>query len=456
MPANIRAVAAKCVYAVIDQGRSLGDELPKQIAKIELKDKALLQEICYGVLRYLPALENDVQQLVKKPLKGKQRVFHFLMLVGIYQLKYMRIPDHAAVSETVAAANALKNRHLGGLINGVLRNYQRSYQLNYQINNQSNNLNNDKDAINAEKQIPNTEQAEVSEPIKYNHPSWFIKKLKTAYPAQWQSILLANQERPPMWIRVNKQHHSAQEYTELLKQADIGFNYVDPKSDAIKLNHAIAVEKLPGFSQGHVSVQDGAAQQAALLLACSENDNVLDCCAAPGGKTCHIIERTPNIANITAIDIDESRLVRVNENLQRLKLNASVLTGDAAGKDWWNGELYDKILLDAPCSGTGVIRRHPDIKWLRKASDIEKLTELQANILKNIWSLLKPGGTLLYATCSVLPEENITQVKHFIDNNENAEHIAITENDQEIGWQILPNKHSMDGFFYAKLMKKVQ
>ena len=205
-----------------------------------------------------------------------------------------------------------------------------------------------------------------------------------------------------------------------------------------------------------MSIQDGAAQQAAILLECEPNDNVLDCCAAPGGKTCHILESTPDIASMTAIDIDENRLVRVNENLERLQLKAKVITGDAASQDWWDGTLYDKILLDVPCSATGVIRRHPDIKWLRKADDIEKLAELQSQILKNIWSLLKPGGTLLYATCSILPEENSTQVQRFIENNNDVDLIPITENESDIGWQILPNEHSMDGFYYAKLVKKEQ
>ncbi len=432
MAANIRALAAKCTYSVVDQGRSLGDELPKHIAKIDVKDKGLLQEICYGVLRYLPELENEVQQLIAKPLKGKQRVFHFLMLTGIYQLKYMRIPDHAAVSETVEAASALKNRHLGGLVNGVLRNYQRK--------------------------VKNTESNEssdlVSDPVKFNHPGWFIKKIKAAYPIQWQQVLDANQEKPPMWVRVNQQHNTIDGYLTLLEQESIDVEYIDPKSQAIKLVKAVDVNKLPGFAQGHVSVQDGAAQQAAILIDCKPNDVVLDCCAAPGGKTCHILELSPQIESMTAIDVDENRLVRVNENLERLGLKANVITADAASQEWWNGTLFDKILLDAPCSGTGVIRRHPDIKWLRKANDIEKLTELQQQILKNIWSLLKPGGTLLYATCSILPEENTTQVQHFIDNNNDVEHVAITKNEAEIGWQILPNEHSMDGFYYAKLVKK--
>jgi len=432
MAINIRALAAKCTYSVVDQGRSLGDELPRHIAKIESKDKGLLQEMCYGVLRYLPELENEVQQLIEKPLKGKQRVFHFLMLVGIYQIKYMRIPDHAAVSETVEAASTLKNRHIGGMVNGVLRSYQR----------------------NVERLAKSEKQPELSDPVKYSHPGWFIKKIKAAYPEHWQQILEANQERPPMWLRVNQQHNTIDAYLTHLNNADVSVEYVDPISQAIKLVKAVDVNMLPGFADGHVSIQDGAAQQAAVLLNCEANDIVLDCCAAPGGKTCHILEREPELSSMTAIDIDENRLVRVHENLERLALNANVITADAASQEWWDGTLYDKILLDAPCSGTGVIRRHPDIKWLRKADDIQKLAELQQQILKNIWSLLKPGGTLLYVTCSILPEENATQVQYFINNNSDAEHIAITNNDTDIGWQILPNEHSMDGFYYAKLVKK--
>ncbi|MFT5757930.1 MAG: 16S rRNA (cytosine967-C5)-methyltransferase [Alteromonadaceae bacterium] len=431
MATNIRALAAKCTYAVIDKGRSLGDELPKQLEKVEGKDKGLLQEICYGVIRYLPELEYEVQQLIEKPLTGKQRVFHFLMLVGLYQIKYTRIPDHAAVSETVAATKPLKNSHLKGLINGVLRNYQRKTE----VKDQSNDDN-----------LPNA--------IKYNHPSWFIKKIQLAYPEQWQDILLANQERPPMWLRVNQQYNTIEQYIELLDAVEIEHEYIDAFSQAIKLTQAVDVNKLPGFADGFVSIQDGAAQQAAKIIACQPDDIVLDCCAAPGGKTCHILEITPNIQSMLALDVDENRLIRVQENLSRLKLTANIIAADASTQEWWDGQLFDRILLDAPCSGTGVIRRHPDIKWLRKASDIEQLTLLQAKILKNIWSLLKPGGTLLYATCSILPEENSKQVQHFIENNHDALLVPITENKADIGWQILPNEHSMDGFYYAKLVKK--
>jgi len=440
-PVNIRALAAKCCYGVIDKGRSLSDELPKQQDKATAKDKGLLQEICYGVLRYLPELEHDVRGLMQKPLTGKQRVFHFLLMVGAYQIKYMRIPDHAAVSETVAATGALKNRHMKALLNGVLRNFVRAREAM---------------VINSSQETTSVSVTPLS--IQYNHPSWFIKKVQQGYPEQWQQILTANQQKPPMWLRANQQHHTSADYQKLLASAEIAISSIEPLSQAIELTRPSDVTKLPGFEQGWVSVQDGAAQQAARLLNCQRDDVVLDCCAAPGGKTCHILEQTPDIAAMTAIDVEASRLIRVEENLTRLGLKANVIAADAAdAKTWWQGQLFDRILLDAPCSGTGVIRRHPDIKWLRKASDIDALVILQQQILKEIWPLLKPGGTLLYATCSILPQENSEQIKHFIENNDDAKLVSIacgdTDNSNVIGWQLLPGEKNMDGFYYAKLLK---
>lgn len=432
MAKNIRALAAKCVFQVVDNGRSLSDELPQAQSRAEGKDKGLLQELCYGVLRFLPELEHSIRPLVKKPLKGKQRVVHFLMLVGVYQLKYTRIPDHAALSETVNGVVALKSPHLKGMVNGILRNFQRSQQ-----------------------NTDTTDAQTLSEPVQYNHPGWFIKKVQEGYPQQWSSILLQNQEKPPMWLRVNQQKSAVDDYIKLLEQAEIGFDYIDPISQAVKLTHPVDVGTLPKFEQGWVSIQDGAAQQAAKLLDTQANDKVLDCCAAPGGKTCHIMESQPNLASMTAIDVEPDRLARVQENLARLGLNAKVIAADAAKPEsWWDGDKFDRILLDAPCSGTGVIRRHPDIKWLRKASDINELTTLQAKILRAIWALLKPGGTLVYATCSILPEENVQQIKAFLDEQPDAVHVAITDKSEDIGWQILPGDHSMDGFYYAKLTKK--
>ncbi|OKY27560.1 16S rRNA (cytosine(967)-C(5))-methyltransferase RsmB [Thalassotalea sp. PP2-459] len=426
MNKNVRALAAKCCFSVVDKGRSLGDELPTLQEKVEGKDKALLQEICYGVLRYLPELEHYTRQLIAKPLTGKQRVAHFLILVGIYQLKYMRIPDHAAVAETVNGAKPLKQFHLKNLINGVLRNFQRQ----------------------ASPVLEN-----VPDAITFNHPSWFIKKLQAGYPEQWQQILQANMEKPPMWLRINQQKQTVKKYLARLSDLDIAVQHVDKYSEAVCLSSPIDVNKLPGFFDGDVSIQDGAAQQAAILLSAQAQEHILDCCAAPGGKTCHILEISPTSIDVTALDIDQERLDRVTENLTRLSLNAKTITGDASKSDWWDGKLFDRILLDVPCSGTGVIRRHPDIKWLRKAADIDKLTILQQQILKNVWSLLKPGGTLLYATCSILPEENREQIQTFIDSNEDAQLQPIQQTTQDIGWQILPNEQAMDGFYYAKLKK---
>lgn len=427
MAMNIRALAAKCCFNVVDKGRSLTEELPNAQAKADTKDKALLQELCYGVLRYLPELEHNARTFIDKPLKSKQRVFHFLILVGLYQLKYLRIPDHAAVAETVAGCKPLKNLHLKGLVNAVLRGFQRQQQDN------------------------NENVKPVNDAVKYNHPSWFIKHLQQAYPDNWQVILHANMSKPPMWLRVNQQHHTPDNYRKKLIAANIAVEASDEKTQAILLTKAVDVDLLPDFHHGHVSIQDAAAQQAAVLLGAQKGEHILDCCAAPGGKTCHILE----LANVimTAIDVEAERLARVQENLTRLNLTAQLITGDATDPaSWWQGEQFDRILLDAPCSATGVIRRHPDIKWLRKAEDIEKLQQLQQQILKNIWPLLKSGGTLLYATCSVLPQENDLQITQFLAEHQNATLEKINADDK-LGWQILPNENNMDGFYYAKLIK---
>ncbi|MFD2165811.1 16S rRNA (cytosine(967)-C(5))-methyltransferase RsmB [Thalassotalea euphylliae] len=428
MSKNIRAVAARICFSVVDQGKSLSELIPQASSEVAAKDKGLLQEICYGVLRHLPELEYQVQQLMDKPLKGKQRVCHFLLLVGIYQVKYTRIPDHAAVSETVSATLALKHKYLKALVNGVLRSYLR----NKDVSTHS-----------------------PSDAITYNHPSWLIKKLKAGYADTWQDILTANMERPPMWLRANALQVSVEAYQQELLNTEVAVSDIEEKSGAIQLSHAVDVTKLPGFEQGRASVQDAAAQQSARLLDCQPGDVVLDCCAAPGGKTCHLLEHTPEIKRLTALDIEENRLARVQENLDRIGLQAKLVAADATNTDaWWDGELFDRILLDAPCSATGVIRRHPDIKWLRKPEDIDVLASLQRSIFEKMWSLLKPGGTLVYATCSVLPQENAEQVQAFIEQHQDAELIALPEYNTQAGWQILPGEQNMDGFFYAKLKKR--
>ncbi|WP_104398567.1 16S rRNA (cytosine(967)-C(5))-methyltransferase RsmB [Vibrio penaeicida] len=424
---NVRAEAANVLYLVVDKGQSLSTALPAAQQNIRPRDHALLQEICYGALRYLPRLETIANHLMDKPLKGKQRVFHHLILVGIYQLSFMRIPAHAAVGETVEGTKTLKGPRLRGLINAVLRNYQRNQE--------------------------ELDQVAVSHNAgKYGHPSWLLKLLQTAYPEQWETIVEANNQKAPMWLRVNHQHHSRDEYLELLKNANIDSSAHSEALDAIKLDAPIDVHALPGFESGWVSVQDAAAQLSLNYLTPQDGELILDCCAAPGGKTAHILERTQN-SDVVAIDCDEKRLKRVHENLKRLNLQAKVICGDARNpQEWWQGEQFDRILLDAPCSATGVIRRHPDIKWLRRADDIDALAELQSEILDAMWQQLKPGGTLVYATCSITPQENRDQVVKFLNRTSDA-----TLNGSDIenpGRQILPGEDDMDGFYYAVLRKQ--
>ncbi|CCO46868.1 Ribosomal RNA small subunit methyltransferase B [Vibrio nigripulchritudo SOn1] len=424
---NVRAEAANVLYLVVDKGHSLSTALPAAQQNIRSRDHALLQEICYGALRYLPRLETIANNLMDKPLKGKQRVFHHLILVGIYQLSFMRIPAHAAVGETVEGTKALKGPRLRGLINAVLRNYQRNQE--------------------------ELDQAAVSHNAgKYAHPSWLLKLLQDAYPEQWETIIEANNQKAPMWLRVNHQHHSRDEYLELLKNENIDASAHSEVEDAIKLASPKDVASLPGFEKGWVSVQDAAAQLSFNYLKPKDGELILDCCAAPGGKTAHILERTTN-SDVVAIDCDENRLMRVHENLKRLNLQAKVVCGDARNpQEWWQGEQFDRILLDAPCSATGVIRRHPDIKWLRRADDIEALAELQSEILDAMWQQLKPGGTLVYATCSITPQENKHQVVQFLERTDSAQLVG-SELDNP-GRQILPGEEDMDGFYYAVLTKK--
>jgi len=431
---NTRALAAKVLNKVVEQGQSLSQALPVAQQDLNPKDKALLQMLCYGVLRTLPRLDFFCRSLMQKPLKGKQRDLHFLILVGFYQLLYTRIPSHAAVGETVNGAKALKKPALKGMINGVLRNFLR-----------------EQDSL--------LEKAAQQDTLKYCHPSWLVKRLQAAYGNdQAAAIMEQNNQQAPMWLRVNNLHHTCEQYQALLEAATLPcFSAPDAEnSNALRLEKATDVYKLPGFTDGWVSVQDGAAQLAAHYLGAQDGELILDACAAPGGKTVHTLELQPNIKQMVAVDADDKRLQRVQENLDRLNLQATVIHGDASQPDnWWNGEQFDRILCDAPCSATGVIRRHPDIRWLRRDSDIAELVNLQERILNALWAKLKPGGILLYATCSILPDENELQVKRFLENRSDASLIPLSAqyNSATEGRQLLPNEDAMDGFYYAKLQK---
>ncbi|EKY5005488.1 TPA: 16S rRNA (cytosine(967)-C(5))-methyltransferase RsmB [Citrobacter amalonaticus] len=424
---NLRSMAAQAVEQVVEQGHSLSNVLPPLQQKVSDKDKALLQELCFGVLRTLSQLDWLINKLMSRPMTGKQRTVHYLIMVGFYQLLHTRIPPHAALAETVEGAVAIKRPQLKGLINGVLRQFQRQQEV-----------------LLAEF---------ASSDARFLHPGWLLKRLQKAYPTQWEAIIDANNQRPPMWLRVNRIHHTRDSWLALLENAGMkGFTHPD-YPDAIRLETAAPVHTLPGFDEGWVTVQDASAQECVAFLAPQNGEHILDLCAAPGGKTTHILEAAPE-ANVLAVDVDEQRLSRVYDNLKRLGMKAMVKQGDGRFPAQWCGEQqFDRILLDAPCSATGVIRRHPDIKWLRRDRDITELAKLQAEILDAVWPHLKSGGTLVYATCSVLPEENSQQVHAFLQRTTDAM-LSETGTPEMPGLQNLPGAEDGDGFFYAKLIKK--
>lgn len=423
---NLRVVASKTVAKVLDQGQSLVALLASLKTIMSDKDRALLQELCFGIMRVLPQLEYILHRLMEKPLASKQRSVHYLLMVGLYQLIYTRIPPYAALAETVEGAVVLKCPQLKGLINGVLRQFQRQRK-----------------AL-----LDEFFQLEIS----HLHPPWLHKRIVAAWPTQYAQIIDANNQRPPMWLRVNRQHHSRDAYLALLYEMDIHAVAHPQLPDAIRLETPCNISHLPGFDLGWVTVQDASAQRCALLLDPQNGETILDLCAAPGGKTTHILEIAPT-AHVIAVDLEMTRAVRIHENLLRLRMQAEVVIGDGRTPDDWCGnKLFDRILLDAPCSATGVIHRHPDIKWLRRETDITKLANLQRQILYAAWRILKPGSTLLYATCSILPEENSRQISSFIAGHPDAKLQEIGDSATP-GLQCLPSPIWGDGFFYAKMIK---
>jgi 16S rRNA (cytosine967-C5)-methyltransferase len=426
---NLRAEAAKILYAILEQGVSARECLPAAQQNYNEQDKAWLQEMVYGVLRQLPILQFWLRQLLDKPLKNRYKVAEHLIMLGFYQLAFTRVSTHAAVSETVSAAKKLKAESLKGLINAILRNFIRQEM---------------------EKHLPDDQQ------ITSGLPKWLYKQLAQAYPNDMPALINAMQTRPPIWLRVNQKNISIEDFSEELTRQNIEFSPGQEQDQGLILGKGRDITTLPGFNQGWFAVQDGAAQLAAHYLATEPHERVLDCCAAPGGKTCHILERQPKLAECVALDIDSSRLEKVQENLTRLDLSATLISGDASQpSQWWDGQQFDRILLDAPCSATGIIRRHPDIKWLRKSADINVLVDLQRQILNAIWPLLKPGGTMLYATCSILPQENALQISQFLADTTEAQLIPFSKDEilENPGRQILPGEGQMDGFYYARLLK---
>ncbi|WP_375122924.1 16S rRNA (cytosine(967)-C(5))-methyltransferase RsmB [Pseudomonas sp. LW8] len=429
---NPRLAAAKALAAVLSGKASLNSSLPTQLDKVEDRDRGFTQDLAFGTARWQPRLSALAEKLLQKPFKAADADVEALLLVGLYQLLYTRVPAHAAIGETVGCADKLKKPWAKGLLNAVLRNAQR-----------------ESETIFAE--------LERDPVVRTAHPRWLQKSLKAFWPEQWEAICAANNAHPPMILRVNRRHHSRDAYLALLGETGIAATPCVYSRDGIVLEAAADVRSLPGFAEGWISVQDEAAQLAADLLDLAPGQRVLDACCAPGGKTCHILEAEPALAGVVAVDLEAKRLVRVKENLERLGLNAELIAADGRDIDkWWDGKPFQRILLDAPCSATGVIRRHPDIKLTRQPDDIVALAQLQGELLDAMWKTLEVGGILLYATCSTLPTENTEVIAAFLARTPGARELDLATAagiKQPHGRQLLAQQGGHDGFYYAKLIK---
>ena len=433
--ARLRADAAKVVDAVVHGGRSLDKALADIEIEVAATDRPLLRALCYGTLRHHWRLQAAIDALVDRPLKARDGSVNGLIAIGLYQLGNTRIPDHAAVSQTVDAVRFLRRPKLAPLVNAVLRRAIRDRIL---------------------------ERAPSNEEAVHDHPRWLIDSIRSDWPDDWAEILAANNEQAPMWLRVNPAYGSSADYLDELEGLGIGGELFAAAPQAVRLAEPQPVEALPGFGDGRVSVQDAAAQLAAPWLLEGLSGQVLDACAAPGGKSGHLLELGGDRIDLTCIDNDELRLGTAAANLERLGLDATLALADASNPDeWWNGVAFDGILLDAPCSASGVIRRHPDIKLLRRAADIDALGRTQSAMLAALWPLLAPGGRLLYVTCSVLGAENEAVVMAFLEDNDDARenHVLQNNNIRDLmrvkasGFQVLPGVQGLDGFYFACLEK---
>lgn len=434
---SVRTAAAQVLAQILRGQGSLSSLLPAIQHQVAEQDRPLLQELCFGTCRYHPQLAAYVECLVDKPLRAKDGDVQALLLLGLYQLLHTRIPDHAALGETVEVTRILKKPWATKLVNGVLRQFQR-----------------DKNKID--------DFLSQNGAFQSIHPAWLEGMLRKSWPNQFDALITANNQHPPFTLRLNTRKVDRSEYLQQLADLGISAQATRFSPYGITLEQAGDPRKLPLFAEGLISVQDEAAQLSADLLqlgadltGLGEGMRVLDACAAPGGKTGHMLELEPSL-RVTALDAEERRLGRVRENLARLNVNANIVCGDGTARDWWDGELYDRILLDAPCSATGIIRRHPDIKVLRTPEEVAKLAELQGCLLDNLWGLLKPGGKLVYATCSIMPRENTKVIEAFLQRQPSAQHEVLNADwgiAQPFGRQLLPTSSGHDGFYYAVLRR---
>lgn len=433
--AEVRAEAARVLLSVL-QGRSLDSALridPQSSAQ----ERGLLRSLCFDSVRWYFRLDALLDRLLSRPGQKVHPEVRALAIVGLCQLLYSQIPPHAVVAETVNAARVLGHPRAAGLINALLRRTLRE-------------------------QTALLDEIDRDLPTHTSHPGWLVEQLSIDWPQQYREILDANNERPPFWLRVNKRRVGADEYRQKLEQAGLVVAESRFEGECLCLERAVDVAELPGFAKGLVSVQDAAAQLAARLVSPNPEDRVLDACCAPGGKTGHLLELQPELEELVAVDSSAERLLRVDDNLRRLGLQANVIAADVGRpEDWWDGRAFQRILLDVPCSATGVIRRHPDIKLLRRPEDIPALAGRQRALLHTVWGMLAPGGRLVYASCSALRAETSEVIEAFLASTAQARDITQSafealglEIGAAVGHRIPAGSGRMDGFYYACLQKK--
>lgn len=424
--------AARAVRDVVDRGHSLDDALAARGAE-RCRRRAVLQEICYGACRHYHYFDSLLAVLLRRPIKQRDRLVHFILINACYQLEYMRTPPHAVLDSSVQSVAGTRFSWAGGTINGVLRNFLAR-------------------RAEIEQEIPPT--------ARYSFPPWLYREIRAHWPDHYPLILESSNRKPPLTLRVNRRKTSRAAYLELLAEAAVAATPTEHSEVGVTLATPTPVARIPGFADGWVSVQDESAQLAEVVVGLHPGERVLDGCAAPGGKTCLLLESgacnpaAKAATALVALDLPD-RIAAVEQNLARLGLQAEVVAADLTrAETWWDGRPFDRILLDVPCSGSGVIRRHPDIKHRRRPEDIAKFARQQLDLLSQAWPLLRPGGTLAYMTCSILPAENDAVIAQFLARQRNAKPQPLAAPPAvatEFGRQRLPGVHSGDGFYYCRL-----
>jgi 16S rRNA (cytosine967-C5)-methyltransferase len=431
-PPSVRALAAEALASIALSGHSLREVADRALPKLaDSRDRALLTALLNEGARWWPRFDAAMDRLLDKPIRRNEPVIHALLVTGLVQLETLEMPPYAAVAATVEAARELRRPRLAGLVNAVLRRWQR-----------------ERDTLNAELDaIPATRHA---------HPGWLAKAIAGDWPDQADAVLAASNQEPPLMLRVNRRRATREAVAAALATAGQEVTLHPWLSDGLVLPHSTDVTRLPGFKEGHFAVQDGAAQVPADLLDVANGQRVLDACAAPGGKACHVLERAD--VDLLAVEYEAPRATRIRQNLERLGLHATIAVADAGDTAaWWDGTPFDRIMIDAPCSATGVIRRRPDVRLHRRATDIDALVAQQSRILAACWETLAPGGRLLYVTCSLLRQENEGVVGAFVEGRTDAAVLPISlpvGQAAAIGWQILPGDGDLDGMYYALLERR--